>query len=81
VLFDNLGVIRLYAKPPGSPPDMEAPFVLPRGSTVEHLAAKVHKEVLESLTTARVWGSAEHDGIMVGRDHVLADGDIVELRT
>jgi ribosome-interacting GTPase 1 len=44
------------------------------------MAAKVHKDFLENLKAARVWGSASFDGQMVGRDHVLADGDIVELR-
>ncbi|MBN1643098.1 MAG: TGS domain-containing protein, partial [Anaerolineae bacterium] len=80
-LFEQLGIIRVYSKPPGQPPDLEAPFVLPRGTTVEELAGKVHRDFLEQLKSARIWGSAAHDGQMVGRDHVLQDGDIVELRT
>jgi uncharacterized protein len=80
-VFEALGVVRVYSKPPGQPPDMSVPFVLRQGATVEELAGRVHKEILERLTAARVWGSAEHDGQMVGRDHVLQDGDIVELRT
>jgi ribosome-interacting GTPase 1 len=54
--------------------------VLREGSTVEDLAAKVHKDLSESLVAARVWGSASFEGQMVGRDYVLADGDVVELR-
>jgi ribosome-interacting GTPase 1 len=79
-VFDMLEIIRVYSKPPGRKPDLGTPFVLPKGSTVEDLAGKVHKDFLEGLKAARVWGSATHDGLMVGRDHVLADGDIVELR-
>jgi ribosome-interacting GTPase 1 len=79
-VFDGLGIIRVYAKPPGKPPDMSAPFVLKRGSTVDELAAKVHRDFVEKLIAARVWGSAEFDGQMVQRDHVLQDGDVVELR-
>lgn len=79
-VFDKLEIIRVYSKPPGRKPDLGAPFVLARGSTVEDLAGKVHKDFLEGLKAARVWGSATHDGLKVGRDHVLADGDIVELR-
>jgi ribosome-interacting GTPase 1 len=79
-VFDMLEIIRVYSKPPGRKPDLDTPFVLARGSTVEDLAGKVHKDFLEGLKAARVWGSATHDGLMVGRDHVLADGDIVELR-
>jgi ribosome-interacting GTPase 1 len=53
---------------------------LPKGSTVDELAAKVHRDFFEGLKTARVWGSGVYDGQLVGRDHVLQDGDIVELR-
>lgn len=80
-VFDRLGVMRIYTKPPGRPPDLSAPFVVRTGSTVEEFAARVHKDFVTSLTSARVWGSAEFDGQSVGRDYVLQDGDIVELRT
>jgi ribosome-interacting GTPase 1 len=79
-VFDALDIIRIYSKPPGQAPDLSAPFVMPKGSTVQELAGKVHKDFAEHLRSARIWGSAEHDGQMVGRDHVLRDGDIVELR-
>lgn len=79
-IFQKLGIMRVFAKPPGRPPDLSAPFVLPLGSTVEDLAAKVHRDFYAHLKSARVWGSGVHDGQMVGRDHVLREGDIVELR-
>ena len=80
-LFDGLGIIRVYAKPPGKDPDLSAPFILKRGSTVEELAAKVHRDFVDNLVAARVWGSAAFDGQMVQRDYVLQDKDVVELRT
>ena len=80
-VFQELEIIRIYSKPPGKPPDLDAPFVIKRGTTVEEFAGKVHKDFLEQLSSARVWGSAQHDGQMVGRDHVLLDGDVIELRT
>ena len=80
VVFDRLEIIRVYAKPPGKNPDLSAPFIVKKGSTVEDFAGKIHQDFLENLKTARVWGSAAYDGQMVGRDHVLADGDVVELR-
>lgn len=80
-VFDKLKIMRVYAKPPGKEPDFSAPFVLKQGGTVEEFAAKVHNDFVENLKSARVWGSAAHDGLMVGRDHVLQDGDVVELRT
>jgi ribosome-interacting GTPase 1 len=79
-IFDQLEIIRVYSKPPGQPADLDEPFVVEKGCTVEELAAKVHKDFVERLKSARVWGSAEHDGQMVGRDYVLQDGDVVELR-
>jgi len=81
MIFEKLEIIRVYSKPPGKEPEMSAPFVLKLGSTVEEMAAKVHKDFLENLKTARVWGKNVYDGQMVSRDHVLHDGDIVELHT
>jgi ribosome-interacting GTPase 1 len=79
-VFERLEIMRVYSKPPGREPDLSAPFVLPKGSTVEEFAEGIHQEFLENLKSARVWGSATYDGQMVGRDYVLRDGDVVELR-
>jgi small GTP-binding protein len=79
-VFERLEIIRVYAKPPGKDADLSRPFVLKKGSTVEEFAGKVHKDFLDKLKSARVWGSATHDGLMVSRDHILQDGDVVELR-
>lgn len=79
-VFEKLDIIRVFAKPPGKEPDYSAPFVMKKGSTVEAFAAEVHRDFLEKLKSARVWGSGVYDGQMVGRDHVLQDGDVVELR-
>ena len=80
VVFERLEIIRIYSKPPGKEPDLCAPFALKKGSTVEEFAGKIHQDFLERLKSARVWGSAEYDGQMVGREHILQDGDVVELR-
>ena len=81
LIFEELGIMRVYTKPPGRDPDLSAPFVLAKGSTIQDFAGKVHKDFLENLKSARVWGTGVHDGQMVGRDHVLHEGDVVELRT
>jgi ribosome-interacting GTPase 1 len=80
-IFDGLGVMRIYSKPPGKSPDRTAPFVIRQGATVEEFAGKVHQDFLRDLKSARVWGSAQFDGQMVSRDYVLHEGDVVELRT
>lgn len=78
-LFAALNVIRLYTKVPGKPAVYANPFTLPQGSTVEDLAAKVHQDIAEKLKFAKIWGTSASDGQTVGRDHVLADRDLVEL--
>jgi ribosome-interacting GTPase 1 len=78
-VYNRLDVVRVYSKPPGKEADLTAPFVLERGSTVADFARKVHKDFYENLKSARIWGSAVYDGQMVSRDHVLEDGDVVEL--
>jgi ribosome-interacting GTPase 1 len=78
-IFQMLDIIRVYPKPPGKQPDMQNPVILPKGSTVEDLAEEIHKDFVEKLKYARVWGSAKFQGQRVFKDHVLEDGDIVEL--
>lgn len=78
-IFKALEVIRVYTKKPGKPADKTSPYTLPIGSTVVDLATQVHRELGESLKTAKVWGTGVFDGQAVPRDHVLHDKDIVEL--
>jgi hypothetical protein len=79
-ILEDLDIIRVYAKPPGSDPDLDTPFVLKRGSTVTDLARKIHRDFYEHMKSVRIWGSASFDGQLVQRDYPLQDGDIVEFR-
>jgi small GTP-binding protein len=78
-IFRLLDVIRVYTKEPGGKPDMTDPIVLKSGSTLEIAAAAIHKSFAQRMKYARIWGSGKFDGVMVKRDHVLQDGDIIEL--
>ncbi len=80
-LFLHLCIVRVYTKAPGKPPDKDRPFTLRRGQTVEDVARLVHKDVARSLRYARVWGKSGFDGQHVGRDHMVVDGDVIELHT
>jgi len=80
-MFALLNVIRVYTKAPGHRADLSTPFVLKRGTTVQEAAAVVHKDFSERLKYARIWGARAFDGQMVQREHILEDGDILELRT
>ena len=77
--FELLGIIRVYAKPPGKPADMTEPFTLPAGSTVMDLATDIHRQLAEKLKFARIWGTGVYDGQNTQRTHVLNDKDIIEL--
>jgi ribosome-interacting GTPase 1 len=78
-LYRFLKVIRVYTKQPSKPPDLTSPFTCPAGSTVLEMAGLVHKDFVEGLKSARIWGAGVYDGQTVKRDHVLHDKDIVEL--
>jgi hypothetical protein len=77
--FRLLGIVRVYSKEPGKPPDMSLPFILPQGSTVLDMAAAIHRDIAQNLKRARIWGSNTYQGQAVNRDHVLADRDVIEL--
>jgi ribosome-interacting GTPase 1 len=78
-IFRSLGVIRVYTAAPGSEPNKDNPLVLAQGSTVEDAATAIHRAWQQKLKYALLWGSAKFEGQRVGRDHVLADGDVLEL--
>ena len=75
------GFISAYAKPPGQSPEDADQLWVATGSTVADLAVAVHRDLARRLTAARVWGqSARQEGQPVSTEHVLADGDVVELQ-
>jgi ribosome-interacting GTPase 1 len=78
-VYDFLDVVRVYTKAPGKKADLNDPYVLPRGSTVLDVAAKVHRDFAHSLKYARIWGEGKVDGVMVSRDFIVSEGDVLEL--
>jgi len=78
-VFRSLEIVRVYTKTPGEKPDFEDPVVLKKGSTVTDVALTIHKDFAFKLKYAQLWGSGKFDGQRVRRDHVVEDGDVVEL--
>jgi len=78
-LFHGLGIVRVYTKIPGHDADRGRPYTLRRGGTVADVARLIHKDIAQGLRFAKVWGKSAFDGQQVGPDHVVADGDVVEL--
>ena len=78
-LFELLGVVRVYTKQPGKNAAVE-PIVARQGLTVGDLAKTIHSDFYKRFKYAKVWGpSAKFESERVGLDHVLADGDVVQL--
>jgi ribosome-interacting GTPase 1 len=82
VLFEVLGVIRIYTKEPGMRVHSDHPFTLRRGATVGELAKNIHKEFVVNFLFAMVWAKRlRFSPKKVGLGFVLEDGDIVEIHT
>ncbi|MDF2734703.1 MAG: GTP-binding protein [Chloroflexota bacterium] len=72
------GLLRVRLRKGGAVDD--EPLALHPGATVTDVADWVHHDLGASFTAARVWGtSARFDGQRVGREHVVADNDVVEI--
>jgi hypothetical protein len=77
-IWDICELMRIYT---ADSPDDE-PLVIEKGGTVIDVAAKIHKDFVKKFNYARVWGkSAKYDGQRVGKEHILQDGDKIELNT
>jgi len=79
LLFRALDIVRVYTKSPGKPFVRDKPFTVRRGDTILDVARLVHKDFERGLRYARVWGDDVFDGQHVGPDHLVSDGEIVEL--
>jgi len=80
-MWDYLKLVRIYTKPKGQLPDYESPVVLQTEKcTVGDFCNKIHRTILKELKYALVWGSSvKHQPQRVGKDHVLADEDVVQI--
>lgn len=78
-IWELLAMIRVYTKEPGKEPDLQNPFILPKGATIEDLARKIHKELPQRMTYARIWGEGRLPGQMVPKEELLKEGDIVQI--
>ena len=79
-LFERLAIARVYTKAPGRPPDMGTPFTVRAGGTVHDVACLIHKDIGRSFKYAKLWGrNGRFSGRQVGRDHLVSDGDVIEI--
>ena len=78
-LWELLAMVRVYAKEPGRPPDLDKPFALPAGSTVADLARLIHRDLPDAMKFARLWGHGRFEGQAVHKTEPLQDRDVVEI--
>jgi uncharacterized protein len=77
---ETLQFVRIYVKPPGLPPDRDEPVILRRGQKIDDLLKRLPTELDQTFKAAMIWGpSARFPGQTVGRDHALADEDVVTI--
>jgi ribosome-interacting GTPase 1 len=80
LIFNKLGLIRIYMKEPGKDADLNVPLIIFRGSTVRDVCSKLHKDFVKLFKFCRVWGgSAKFPGQKLSLKHVMLDGDVLEV--
>ncbi|CAD7946829.1 unnamed protein product [Amoebophrya sp. A120] len=80
-MWRRMDLVRCFTKPKQCNPDFAEPVILSKKHRrVEDFCLKIHKTLLEQFKHALVWGaSTKHNPQTVGKDHLLEDGDVVEI--
>lgn len=79
-IYNTLGFIAIYLKPPGQEADLEEPLIIRKGATVGMVCDQLHRLFRKRFRYAAVSGpSSKFPGQTVGLNHVLAEGDILSL--
>ena len=58
---------------------MHKPFTSPRGSILADLARLIHRDLPDTMKSARLWGHGRFEGQHGHKTEVLADRDVVEI--
>ena len=78
-IYEKLRLISVYTKRKGEELD-EEPLVVRTGTNVSEVCGLLHRELRRNFRYALVWGkSAKHPGQKVGLNHVLQDGDVIQI--
>ncbi len=88
-IFHKLDLIRIYLKPQRARADLIEPLIIPRDSTVEFVAGKIHRAFIEGFRYAFVQHATkrseeapplvEHRKWKVGLDYVLHEFDVLQI--
>jgi len=78
-IYNSFNFIKIYTK---SDKISEDPLVMKKGATVRDVCLRIHKDLYRNFKYALIWGkSAKFPGQRVGLDHIMEDGDIIQIFT
>jgi len=81
-MWRYLDFIRVYTKPKGKKPSFDEPLILRRGSRVEEVCHRIHRDMATKFKYALVWGtSTKHQPQHVGITHTMDDEDVIQIMT
>jgi small GTP-binding protein len=79
-IFQRLDFIRVYCKEAGKKADLDIPLIMRRGQTIRDMCNRLHRDFVMKFRFSKVWGkSAKFPGQILMLNHVLEDGDIVQI--
>lgn len=78
-IFHLLEIVRIYSKKPNQEPDFGHPFTCKKGTRLIDLAGQIHWDLIENFKYARLFGKKLKTPLIIGKDYILKDGDIVEI--
>ncbi|MGQ9469533.1 MAG: TGS domain-containing protein [Nitrososphaerales archaeon] len=77
-ILEKLGLIRIYTKGMGKEPERK-PLILKKRVKAIDVAEKIHKDLVKFFQYAKIWRKGELDGVRVGKNFELKDGDVIEI--
>jgi len=80
VVWDHLGLIRIYTKKPGAAPDFEDGIIMRNGVNVTHVCHAIHRTLADDCKYALVWGkSTKFNPQRVSMTHDMCDEDVIQV--
>lgn len=80
LIFQRLQLIRIYTKEAGKKADMNEPMILHFGASIKDVCDKLHRDFVKKFKFVKVTGpSAKFAGQKFSLNHIVKDGDIVEM--
>lgn len=80
LVFEKLRLMRIYMKEVGKEADMGEPLIIRSPATIKDVCDRLHKDFSKRFKFSRVWGkSSKFPGQKFKLDHVMKDGDILEI--